>query len=170
MYSSDKCSRCPRRSTRRLGPSQAEVPTSHPFAFVHLHLCFKFAISVSVPLSFFKYCLLQVSTLDVLMEALLFVGSNRPLHPQCNQHSSAVRLVAHYLRAKNPLISGHAKAEAEAALQSFVQGRPATLLLRLLMGETGGTHQTASSQLQAHNTMPRRRRQETTKCQARDRE
>ena len=67
------------------------------------------------------------------MEALLFVGTNRPLHPQCNPHSSAVRLLAHYLRAKNPLISGYAKAEAEAALQTFVQGRSAVLPLQLLL-------------------------------------
>lgn len=87
---------------------------------------------------------IEVSSLDLLIEALLFAGKSRPLHPQCGEPCSALRLVAHYLRAKNPLTKGHAKAEAETALDNFVrdcetpfEARKAILQLHAHLAEQG---------------------------------
>ncbi|OEH78090.1 apical membrane related protein [Cyclospora cayetanensis] len=64
---------------------------------------------------------IEVSSLDVIIQALSFAGEKRLLHPQYNQISSTVRLVAHFIRAKNPLIDGKAKTESEVALDAFVK-------------------------------------------------
>ncbi|KAL8443208.1 hypothetical protein Emag_006036 [Eimeria magna] len=63
---------------------------------------------------------IEISTVDLLIEGLLFAGKRRLLHPQLNPTASTVQLVAHFLNANNPLVSGHAKANAEEALNNFV--------------------------------------------------
>ncbi|KAL8424730.1 hypothetical protein Efla_001319 [Eimeria flavescens] len=64
---------------------------------------------------------IEISTVDVLMEALLFAGKKRLLHPHFSQRASVIRLVASFLEAKNPLAKGHFKADAEKALADFVE-------------------------------------------------
>ncbi|KAL8438640.1 hypothetical protein ACSSS7_000073 [Eimeria intestinalis] len=64
---------------------------------------------------------IEISSVDLLIEGLLFVGKNRVLHPHFSPIASTVQLVAHYLHANNPLLSGHAKADAEEALRNFVE-------------------------------------------------
>ncbi|CDJ54024.1 hypothetical protein EBH_0070960 [Eimeria brunetti] len=64
---------------------------------------------------------IEVSTLDALTDALLFVGAARPLLPGGPQ-AAAARLLALRLRARNPLLPAPARAEAEKALANFVQG------------------------------------------------
>ncbi|KAL8451768.1 hypothetical protein Emed_001784 [Eimeria media] len=63
---------------------------------------------------------IEISSVDLLIEGLLFAGKRRLLHPQFNPISSTVQLLAHFLNANNPVISGHAKANAQEALRNFL--------------------------------------------------
>lgn len=72
----------------------------------------------------------QVSTADLLIEALLLVGNLRALYPGKTLAQSGVELIAFFLLAKNPLIDGFARIDAQRKLDQFLQGTSVAVVRR----------------------------------------